>query len=117
MLKNRNQNNKDIETVLMVSEYYPPHWTGLSNSFHLLAQNLQKQGYKVEVLTTLFDKTTLKEDSVDGVPVTRVPYQVKISRTHYSGLILIEFIKRLKQHTTVIINSPNSNILFYSIFL
>jgi hypothetical protein len=42
--------------VLLVSEYFLPHWTGISQAFFYLAQNLQDQGYDVVVLTTQFDK-------------------------------------------------------------
>lgn len=115
MSKNLVQNKTLSENILLVSEYYPPHWTGLSNSFHILAQNLQAQGHSVEVLTTQFDRHTKRQDVIDGVPVFRVPYQIKISRTHYSIKIVWEFIKKVSSKSVVIINSPNSNILFYSI--
>ena len=78
MSKNLVQNKTLSENILLVSEYYPPHWTGLSNSFHILAQNLQAQGHSVEVLTTQFDRHTKRQDVIDGVPVFRVPYQIKI---------------------------------------
>ncbi len=106
---------KHPENILMVSEYYPPHWTGLSNSFHMLAQNLMSQGHSVVVLTTLFDPKTPKTDTVDGVFVRRVPYQLKISRTHYSIKIVGEFVNNIRGKSVVILNSPNSNILFYAL--
>ena len=114
---NEKADHEKVETILMVSEYYPPHWTGLSKSFHILANHLhQEQGHTVNVLTTHFDKNTPTQEDDNGIGITRAPYQFKISRTHYSFSILWAFIKMLPSHSIVIVNSPNSNILFYSIF-
>ncbi len=101
--------------VLLVSEYFLPHWTGISQAFFYLAQNLQDQGYDVVVLTTQFDKDLALEEKVKGVRVVRAPYQLKISRTHYSLALLARYIKLLPKYDWVIINSPNSNILFLSV--
>ncbi len=101
--------------MLLVSEYFLPHWTGISQAFFYLAKNLQKQRFTIQVLTTQFDKKLALEEEVRGVPVMRSPYQVRISRTHYSFALLISFIKLLPSYDWVVINSPNSNILFLSV--
>ena len=99
----------------MVTEYYPPHWTGLSTSFHYLSNQLNREGYDVSVLTTQFDANTPKFEQIDGVAITRVPYQIKISRTHYSILIVWTFLKMANHFESIIVNSPNSNILFFAL--
>lgn len=101
--------------VLMVTEYFPPHWTGIAKSFYVLAHHLLAEGHDVHVLTTQFDPKTPPFATEEGVPVTRVPYQFAISRTHYSYSIIGVFARMLAPFDTVIINSPNSNIFFYSI--
>ncbi len=101
--------------VLLVSEYFLPHWTGISQAFFYLAKNLQNQGFDVQVLTTQFDKKLALEEEVRGVPVMRSPYQVRISRTHYSFALLMRFFTLLPKYDWVVINSPNSNILFLSV--
>lgn len=101
--------------VLLVSEYFFPHWTGLANSFKFLSQQLVHEGHTVEVITTHFDPTTAQHELWDNVHITRVPFQLKISRTHYSFQIIWEYAKMLPRFDTVIVNSPNSNILFYSL--
>jgi glycosyltransferase involved in cell wall biosynthesis len=79
-----------------------------------MAQNLRDQGHKVEVLTTRFDPATPAYETYQGLPITRVPFQFKISRTHYSCTIIGKFIQMLPNFDTIIINSPNSNVLFYA---
>lgn len=111
----KNLPKKELKKVLMVSEYYPPHWTGLSTSFHFLANQLAGEGHSVSVLTTWFDKKTPKSEQDGDVSITRVPYQIKISRTHYSIAIVWAFLKMVKDFDSVIINSPNSNILFFAL--
>ena len=101
--------------VLLVSEYFPPHWTGLSKSFYYLARNVKSQGNKVTVLTTQFESNQKRLDRVRGIDVVRVPFQFMISRTHYSFSIIFEFARMVPGYDAVIINSPNSNILFYSV--
>ncbi len=111
----RNLPKKEPKRVLMVSEYYPPHWTGLSTSFHFLANQLAGEGHSVHVLTTRFDEKTLRAEQDGRVLITRVPYQIKISRTHYSIAIVWEFLKMVKDVDSVIVNSPNSNILLFAV--
>ena len=106
---------KNKGSVLLVSEYFLPHWTGISQAFFYLTKNLQDQGFTTTVLTTQFDtKLPLKEE-IRGVDIIRSPFQFQISRTHYSWRILIDFISLLPRYDWVVINSPNSNILFYSL--
>ncbi len=111
---NTKNSPSSAEKILMVTEYFVPHWTGIAKSFYHLAHNLQAQGYKVTVLTTLFDHSIPAEGVLDGIPVVRVPYQFRFSRTHYSITIVWKFLKMLRSYDIVIVNSPNSNVLFYS---
>ena len=103
------------KNILIITEYYPPHWTGLAQSIFYAAHNLASRGHTVHVLTTHSDPHALKHE-VGVVTVTRVPYQFQISRTDYSFSILKDFIRLLPTYNTVIINSPNSNILFLALF-
>lgn len=103
------------QNILMVSEYYAPHWTGIVKSFHQLALNLHQQGHKIDILATQHDPTLPNKETENGITITRVPYQFRISRTHYSFSIVIIFAKMLMKYDAALINSPNSNILFYTI--
>lgn len=111
----RNLPKREPKKVLMVSEYYPPHWTGLSTSFHFLANQLAGEGHGVHILTTRFDEKTPKYEQDGDVSIARAPYQIRISRTHYSIAIVWAFLKMVKDFGSVIINSPNSNVLFFAL--
>lgn len=106
---------KNRSRALLVSEYFLPHWTGISQAFYYLAKNLQAQGYAVKVLTTQFEKELPIEEGLQGISVVRAPYQLRISRTHYSFALILQFIRMLPQYDWVVINSPNSNILFLAL--
>lgn len=101
--------------ILLVSEYYVPHWTGIVVTFHEIAKSLILQGHDVTVLTTQYDHNLSKKETIDGVKVIRAPFLMRLSRTHYSIEILYEFMQICSKFETVVINSPNSNILFFTI--
>ncbi len=101
--------------ALLATEYFYPHWTGIAKTFSYVGENLIKQGYDVTVLTTQFDSKNPLHEEYQGLHIIRSPYQFRISRTHYSFSILAEFIKRVRNFDIVVINSPNSNILFLTI--
>lgn len=107
--------SKHPQHILMVSEYYTPHWTGIVKSFHELAQNIQKQGHSVDILTTHHDPTLPHKETENNVTITRIPYQLRISRTHYSFSIILAISKMISSYDAACINSPNSNILFYTL--
>lgn len=108
MIKNKGR-------VLLVSEYFLPHWTGISQAFFYLAQNLQAQGYALKVLTTQYEKDMPLEEEIHGISVMRAPFQLRISRTHYSFALLLSYIRMLPHYDWVVVNSPNSNILFLAL--
>ncbi len=102
--------------LLLASEYFHPHWTGIAKAFLVLAHDLKKDGHEVTVLTTQFDPSSSRhERTSSGLTIIRSPAQFKISRTHYSFSALIEFARLVLQNDQVIINSPHSNILFFTI--
>lgn len=101
--------------ALLASEYFYPHWTGIAKAFEILAQDLIKQGYKVTVLTTQFKKDLALSEDRNGLIIKRSPYQFTISRTHYSFTALLDFLKEVIKNDVVVINSPHSNILFFTV--
>lgn len=107
--------NQQIKNVLIISEFYPPHWTGLSKVMHLLAKNLHKQGYDVSALTIQMNNTIAKEEVIDEIKVIRVPFQMKISRSLFSISIVAKLFSIIRNFDVVLIGSPNSNILVFSL--
>lgn len=105
----------NIKNILVISEFYPPHWTGLSKVMHIIAKNLTQQGYDVSALTIQMDKSIPKEEVIDNIKIIRVPFQLKISRSLFSLLIITKLFKIIREFDAVIISSPNSNVLIFSI--
>lgn len=105
----------NIKNVLVISEFYHPHWTGLSKVMHILAKNLDKQGYSVSTLTIQMDKSIPKKETIDNIKVIRVPFQIKISRSLFSISIVAKLFSIIRGFDVVVISSPNSNVLIFSI--
>ncbi len=96
--------------VLIVSDYYYPHWTGISKSLYNLTQTLKSDFY-FTVLTVQFNKHLKKEEIIGNTRVIRCGYLFKLSRAKYSFSLIFTFIELLKSNDIVIINSPFTNIL------
>lgn len=100
--------------LLLASEYFYPHWTGIAKAFLTLAKQLKKDGHDVTILTTQFDSSLPKYDDFEGLTIIRSAPQFKISRTQYSFTALVDFFKLTYSADQVIINSPHSNVLFFT---
>ncbi|MGB4965941.1 MAG: glycosyltransferase family 4 protein [Microgenomates group bacterium] len=101
--------------LLLASEYFHPHWTGIAKSFLVLAKQLKKEGHEITVLTTRFEDSLPIEEQFKKLAIIRATPQFKISRTNYSISSLVDFFKLAGSHDQVIINSPHSNILFFTL--
>ena len=108
-------NNTKYRNVLLVSEYFHPHWTSLAKSLLNLAVSLTKEGRRVDVLTTRFLSELPKTESYKNITIYRSAALFKISRTHYSLSLIFDFYRLVKNYDLVIVNSPLSNILFVSL--
>ncbi len=96
---------------LLLTEYFHPHWTGLSTSFLSLARTLSAGGHEVTVLTTRHADELAPAECLDNIEVRRVPHAFRISRTHYAWRILPAAWRSMRRCDVVIINSPFSNVL------
>lgn len=102
------------QKLTIITDYFFPHWTGISKSFFTLNKYLNNY-FNTTIITSKFDPKLKSLEIIDGSVVIRKKIQFKISRLHYSFLIVLEFIKRIFLTDIVLINSPCSNILFISI--
>ncbi len=73
--------------ILTVLTYYRPHTSGLTIYVERLARSLVKRGHQVTVLTSQFDKSSPREEIVDGVRIVRAPVLMRISK----GVIMPNF--------------------------
>lgn len=101
--------------LLIISDYFYPHWTGISKSIYYLIQNIGSFT-KTTVLTISYDNHLLREEGIFGATIIREPSLFTLSRAKYSLSINIKFIKLLSGVDTVLINAPSINILPFVVF-
>ena len=73
--------------VLICITYYRPHTSGLTIYAERLAKALAARGHKVTVLTSQYQKSLPKEETIDGVRIVRAPVIFRISK----GVIMPTF--------------------------
>lgn len=70
--------------LLISSTYYLPYVSGMTVYIQRLVGVLKKDGYEIEILTSQYDKTLRKDETLSGIKITRVPYLLRLSK----GLIM-----------------------------
>ena len=101
--------------LLLVTDFFYPHWTGISKSVFSLTQSLQEK-FAITVLTVRFDKKLGEYEKLGKVRVLRSAYLLSISRSKYSFAIFWDFLREVLQTDIVLINSPSANIVFFAVF-
>jgi glycosyltransferase involved in cell wall biosynthesis len=66
--------------ILTVLTYYRPHTSGLTIYAERLAQAFVKRGHQVTVMTTQYDPSLPREETMEGVKVIRVPVIARVSK-------------------------------------
>jgi glycosyltransferase involved in cell wall biosynthesis len=66
--------------ILTVLTYYRPHTSGLTIYAERLARAFAKRGHQVTVMTTQYDPSLPREETMDGVKIIRVPVAARISK-------------------------------------
>lgn len=96
--------------VLLISDYFYPHWTGLSKSiFHLCTALADK--FDLEVLTVRHLSKLKKREQVNNFWIQRSRPIFQFSRAYYAPNIIARTWKKARHVDTVFINSPCTNIL------
>ena len=92
--------------ILTVLTYYRPHTSGLTIYAERLARAFAKRGHQVTVMTTQFDPSLPREETMDGVKVIRIPVAARVSK----GVIAPTFgwvaTKLVAQHDVVQLHLP-----------
>ena len=92
--------------ILTVLTYYRPHTSGLTIYAERLARAFAKRGHQVTVMTTQFDPSLPREETIDDVKVIRIPVAARISK----GVIAPTFgwvaTKLVAQHDVVQMHLP-----------
>src|SRR5258708_3045705 len=100
--------------LLVVTDFFYPHWTGIAKSMFSLTQALGKK-FSITVLTVRFDRKLAKTEKVNHVAILRSNYLFTISRSKYSLAILFDFFRLLPQTDCVLVNSPSANVFFFAL--
>jgi glycosyltransferase involved in cell wall biosynthesis len=66
--------------ILTVLTYYRPHTSGLTIYAERLAKAFAKRGHQVTVMTTQYDPSLPREETLDGVRIVRVPVIARVSK-------------------------------------
>jgi glycosyltransferase involved in cell wall biosynthesis len=66
--------------ILTVLTYYRPHTSGLTIYAERLARAFARRGHQVTVMTTQYDPSLPREETLDGVKIIRVPVALRVSK-------------------------------------
>lgn len=66
--------------ILTVLTYYRPHTSGLTIYAERLAKAFARRGHKVTVMTTQYDPSLRREETLEGVKIVRVPVMARVSK-------------------------------------
>ena len=66
--------------ILTVLTYYRPHTSGLTIYAERLACAFVKRGHQVTVMTTQYEPSLPREETMHGVKIVRVPVAARISK-------------------------------------
>ncbi|HEX5808261.1 MAG TPA: glycosyltransferase family 4 protein [Anaerolineales bacterium] len=66
--------------ILTVLTYYRPHTSGLTIYAERLAKAFAKRGHQVTVMTTQYDPSLPRRETLDGVKIVRVPVVARVSK-------------------------------------
>jgi len=91
--------------LLVVTDYYPPHWTGLSKSVGELC-NLASTMCAVTVATIRHDRRLPTAERLGAVQVYRAPYLASLSRARISPAFLFLLMRRIGKADSVLVNMP-----------
>lgn len=99
-----------MKKVTILSDFYPPHWTGISKSVSYIVDAIEKE-FLTTVLTVQFDKKLLLKEKRKHSMIRRFPKLFSVSRAQFSLSLLCYFVKNINQMDIVLINSPSIHIL------
>ena len=93
--------------VLIELTYYRPHVSGLTIYVERLAQALVARGHQVTVLTSQYDRSLPRRQSLQGVEVVRVPVVARLSKAVLMPGIGLEANRLVPAHDVLSVHLPN----------
>jgi glycosyltransferase involved in cell wall biosynthesis len=92
--------------ILTVLTYYRPHTSGLTIYAERLARAFVKRGHQVTVMTTQYDPSLPREETMDGVKIIRVPVVARVSKGVLAPTFGFVATKLVAQHDVVQMHLP-----------
>jgi len=92
--------------ILTVLTYYRPHTSGLTIYAERLARAFARRGHQVTVMTTQYDPSLPREETLDGVRIVRVPVTARISKGVLAPAFGLVATKLVLQHDVVQMHLP-----------
>jgi len=92
--------------ILTVLTYYRPHTSGLTIYAERLGRAFAKHGHHVTVMTTQYDPSLPREETMDGVKVIRVPVAARVSKGVLAPTFGFVATKLVAQHDVVQLHLP-----------
>jgi glycosyltransferase involved in cell wall biosynthesis len=92
--------------ILTVLTYYRPHTSGLTIYAERLARAFVRRGHQVTVMTTQYDPSLPREETMDSVRVLRIPVAVRVSKGVLAPTFGLVATKLVAQHDVVQLHLP-----------
>ena len=92
--------------ILTVLTYYRPHTSGLTIYAERLARAFAKRGHQVTVMTTQYDPSLSREETLDGVKIVRVPVIARVSKGVLAPTFGLIATKLVASHDVVQMHLP-----------
>ncbi len=92
--------------VLIALTYYRPHVSGLTIYVERLAKALVARGHQVTVLTSRFERSLPREETVQGVRVRRVPVLFRVSKGVVMPTIGLEATREVLRADVISLHLP-----------
>lgn len=96
--------------LLLVTDYYYPHWTGISKSVHRLVRALSGT-FDTSVLTVRHEPRLPAAERDDSATIVRAQPLITLSRAQISLELIFRSISAIRHTDVVLINSPSAHIL------
>ena len=106
-----------MKNILIVTDFYEPHISGITKYISLQIKYLISQNYKVTILTTKHKENLKKYEVNDKLNIIRANPNLKISRGFFSLDLCFLYLKNIKKHDLIFIHFPLTEIGFLNFFL
>src|SRR6266498_284344 len=92
--------------ILTVLTYYRPHTSGLTIYAERLARAFVKRGHQVTVMTSQYDPSLARQETMDGVKIIRVPVIARVSKGVLAPTFGLVATKLVAEHDVVQMHLP-----------